>query len=366
MHTGFIYRKYVERFVWGGVFLLLSSHVLLAQSEVSIDTLRIMSYNVENLFDCAHDSLKNDTEFLPDAVRHWTYSKYKQKLIRLSKVVAAVGGERTPDIVGLCEVENDKVLRDFTRYSPLKEVGYKYVMTRCADERGIDVALLYQPGSFRLLSTYSQVIPPALTNHRPTRDILHVSGRVLSGDTLDIFLCHQPSRAGGQRQSEPSRLQVAQVIKQMADSILAIREQGRVVIMGDFNDYPQDKSIKKVLGAQAPSKTETIFDERLYNLMDGRAGGTYKYQGEWGILDQIIVSGSLLQKGQSLSTSYDLAHIASFPFLLEEDKKYGGYTPFRTYSGMKYKGGYSDHLPVVVDLLLKDSIAIPVHRSASR
>ena len=154
---------------------------------------RVVSWNVENLFDIHHDSLKNDREFLPDALRHWNYTRYKKKLTDMARVITAVGEWEPPALVGLCEVENDTVLRDLTRRSPLKELNYRYVMTDSPDLRGIDVALLYQRDLFKLLSFRSVSIPP-LKQFRPTRDLLHVSGLLLTGDTLDVFVCHLPSR----------------------------------------------------------------------------------------------------------------------------------------------------------------------------
>lgn len=164
---------------------------------------RVMEYNVENLFDCRHDSLKQDTEFLPGSVRNWTYRRFQDKVNKIGKVILAAGKEQVPDLVGLCEVENDYCLKSLIRYSPLREVGYKYVMTSSPDERGIDVALLYQPVSFRLLASQKIRIPSDSLGMRPTRDVLYVSGRVVSGDTLDVFVCHLPSRVGGQRKQIP-------------------------------------------------------------------------------------------------------------------------------------------------------------------
>lgn len=160
---------------------------------------RVMEYNVENLFDCEHDTLKNDKEFMPDAIKKWTYFRYRDKLLKIAKVIAAAGQEYIPDLVALCEVENDHVIRDLIFYSPLKEVGYNYVMTSSPDQRGIDVALLYQPGTFKLLDSRSIPIPSAQINRPPTRDILHVTGKVMSGDTLDVWVCHMPSRAVGRK-----------------------------------------------------------------------------------------------------------------------------------------------------------------------
>ncbi len=262
-------------------------------------------------------------------------------------MIVATGVKDVPDLVGLCEVENDHCMKDLTEYSPLREAGYRYVMTDSPDQRGIDVALLYQRGSFKLLGKNSIRIPNEEIDRTPTRDILHVTGQVLSGDTLDVFVCHMPSRSGGEEKSEPYRLFTAQILHASVDSLMNVRRHPNILIMGDFNDYPTNNSIAKVLGAVAP-KGE-VQATKLYNLMDGRKDGTYRYRGEWGILDQLIVSGFLLQGHAGIRTSYDKAQIVRFPFLLEEDEKYGGDIPFRTYWGRKYHGGFSDHLPVCVD-----------------
>ena len=292
---------------------------------------RLMFWNVENLFDTKDDPLKNDNEFLPDAARHWTFSRYRDKLTKVAKTIVAAGQECVPDLVGLCEVENDSCLYDLTRRSPLREADYRYVMTDSPDRRGIDVALLYQRGSFRLLQHQSIRIPHEQVERGPTRDILHVVGQVVSGDTLDVIVCHMPSRSGGQLESEPYRIFTAQKLRQSVDSLMNVRQNPYLIIMGDFNDYPTDRSVKEILCG----------DGKLRNLMKGMKGGTYRYRGEWGILDQFLVSEKVPVRG---------VQILRHPFLLEEDEKYGGEKPFRTYNGMKYQAGFSDHLPIALDL----------------
>ena len=317
---------------------------------------RVMFYNVENLFDCRHDSLKNDYEFLPNSMHAWHYGRYKQKLNNISKVVTAVGEWNPPVLVGFCEVENDSVLTNLVKYSPLKEFGYRYLITHSPDERGIDVALLYQRSSFRLIDHDSIriVFPDNPMKH--TRDILHVTGQIMNGDSLDVFVCHFPSRTGGEKESEPNRMFAASLLKHYTDSLFTVRTHPNIIIMGDFNDYPSNKSISEVLNAKAPSASPE--DKKLYNLMAERAKdktfGTYKYQGEWNILDQFIVSGFLLNNKSGLCTSAKNAGISNLPFLLEKDEKYSGVKPLRTYYGMKYQGGYSDHLPVFLDFALPD------------
>lgn len=217
-------------------------------------TLRVMEYNVENLFDCRHDSLKNDSEYLPHSVRGWSWKRYHEKLNRIAKVILAASREQVPDLVGLCEVENAYCLDGLVKYSPLRDAAYRYVMTDSPDERGIDVALLYQPFSFRLISDQHIRIPSHKIGRKPTRDILHVTGRVVSGDTLDVFVCHMPSRSGGEKQSEPYRLLTARVLRHAADSVMKIRQTPYLIIMGDFNDYPESRSVCRTLGAGKPEK----------------------------------------------------------------------------------------------------------------
>lgn len=333
------------------VFILLSvAHPVILHGQ----SFRIMWWNVENLFDTHHDSLKNDYEFLPDALRHWHYGRYKKKLADIASVITAVGEWNAPALVGLCEVENDTVLRDLTKYSPLKEMNYRYVMTHSPDLRGINVALLYQRDQFKLLMSRSIPVNTSYKNSRPTRDILHVCGQILTGDTLDILICHLPSRSGGVKESEPYRIFAAQKLRTEADSLIAARSHPQLLIMGDFNDYPQNKSISKILEAVAPDSLPV--PTKLYHLLARKAKkrnyGSYKYQGEWGLLDHLIVSGSLLNTSSSFSTGEDKADVVRLPFLLTEDKKYGGEQPLRTYNGMKYQGGFSDHLPVYADFML--------------
>ena len=326
---------------------LVVTPLLLAQ-----DTFRIMFYNVENLFDCKHDTLKKDKEYLPGSIRGWHYGRYKQKINQVAKVITAVGEWDPPALVGLCEVENATVMDDLVKYSPLKQHQYRYIMTDSPDERGIDVALLWQRGLFRLLDYRSIRIDFKNGSHKPTRDILHAVGLLSTGDSLDVFVCHLPSRSGGEKESEPYRILAATVLKQVTDSLFTIRSHPNILIMGDFNDYPTNSSISKVLKAVSPG--DSIVTSELYNLMADKGGkiGTYSYQGEWGILDQLIVSGFLLRNLSGFHTSKAAAGICNLAFLLEEDEKYGGLKPFRTYYGMKYTGGYSDHLPVKLDFIL--------------
>lgn len=329
-----------------------------APPSFSKEPFRVMFYNVENLFDTRNDTLKEDDQFLPEGFMHWTPYKYWTKLRNLTRVITAVGEMYSPALIGLCEVENDSVIFDLTKRSPLRAQEYQYIVTDSPDERGIDVALLYQPHQFRLLERDEYVIAFQQQDRRPTRNILHAVGQVINGDTLDLFVCHFPSRSEGRQQTEQARLEVASVLRLKCDSIFSLRERSHILIMGDFNDHPEDKSLSQVLEAK---KCEGNFkNKELYNLfyrsVTNNEKGTYKYQGRWEVLDQFIVSGNLLIPDGSITVSGSSAEIFQAPFLLEEDKRYYGMKPFRTNQGPRFLGGFSDHLPIRMDLIIRDAV----------
>lgn len=329
-----------------------------APPSFSKEPFRVMFYNVENLFDTRNDTLKEDDQFLPEGFMHWTPYKYWTKLRNLTRVITAVGEMYSPALIGLCEVENDSVIFDLTKRSPLRAQEYQYIVTDSPDERGIDVALLYQPHQFRLLERDEYVIAFQQQDRRPTRNILHVVGQVINGDTLDLFVCHFPSRSEGRQQTEQARLEAASVLRRKCDSIFSLRERSHILIMGDFNDHPEDKSLSQVLEAK---KCEgNLKKKELYNLFYGSVTnnekGTYKYQGRWEVLDQFIVSGNLLIPDGSITVSRGSAEIFKAPFLLEEDKRYYGMKPFRTNQGPRFLGGFSDHLPIRMDLIIRDAV----------
>jgi len=329
-----------------------------APPSFSKEPFRVMFYNVENLFDTRNDTLKEDDQFLPEGFMHWTPYKYWTKLRNLTRVITAVGEMYSPALIGLCEVENDSVIFDLTKRSPLRAQEYQYIVTDSPDERGIDVALLYQPHQFRLLERDEYVISFRQHGRRPTRNILHAVGQVINGDTLDLFVCHFPSRSEGRRQTEQARFEAAGLLRQKSDSIFNLRENAHILIMGDFNDHPEDKSLSRVLEAKrCDGKKE---NRELYNLfystVSNNEKGTYKYQGRWEVLDQFIVSGNLLIPDGSITVSRGSAEIFKAPFLLEEDKRYYGMKPFRTNQGPRFLGGFSDHLPIRMDLIIRDAV----------
>lgn len=323
----------------------------------SENKIRVLFYNVENYFDCDDDSLKSDEEFLPGGIRGWTPSKFWKKTGNIARVLAVAGDQGFPQIVGMAEVENDRCLQRLVRSSPLKNAGYSFIHYESQDIRGIDVCLLYNPFVFRPL--HSKPISVFFTGEpdKKTRDILYVCGKVFSTDTLHIFICHFPSKLGGELETDPKRRQVAATLRQATDSIFQTSPNANILIMGDFNDSPDSPSIKSVLGAVSPknnyqskqlSMTETgQMKPKLYNLMAPLMAqtetGTNKNQSEWSLIDQIIISENLLDKSGD-------GTIFKPDFLLIPDRRWLGIKPFRTYHGMKYQGGYSDHLPVFLDI----------------
>ena len=297
--------------------------------------LTLVELNCENMFDYTHDDGKNDTEYLPEATRHWTKKRYWHKLNNIAQELLSCSTDDgcIPDLIALCEVENDSVMRDLTKRSLLRNAGYEYLMTSSPDVRGIDVALLYSPYSFAPIRSYPVRVEP-IEGMRATRDILYVCGETVSGDTLHVFVVHQPSRFGGEKYSRPFRRAVADRVCASVDSIRTLSPDAKVLIAGDFND-----------GAHSPS-LQQYYQHGLINLTKDACGengvkGTYRSQGEWESIDHILGSAYIYNK-------VDTAYVHAPLFLLEEDVRYDGYRPRRTYIGPRYQSGYSDHLPLIV------------------
>jgi hypothetical protein len=309
---------------------------------------RCMFYNTENLFDPFDDPLTADEEFTPGGKMHWTFARYRAKIQNIYKVIVAAGLNQPPDIIGLCEVENASVLHALLSNTALSAFHYKMIHRNSADRRGIDVALIYNAGRVKCIhSEFLVVNKPGLF----TRDILLFKG-LIEKDTCFIFVNHWPSRSEGQMETEGNRIAAAKRLKQAADSILQYNRHARILIMGDFNDEPDDVSLRETLQALHP--TVKPVPGCLYNLSrspeQGKARGTLKFQGYWNLFDQIIVSDEWLSARHGLYIEPEGFRVFSMSFLLTEDNRYNGYKPFRTYNGFRYTGGFSDHLPVYVDL----------------
>jgi len=315
------------------------------------DGLRVMFYNVENLFDTKDDTLKQDQEFLPDGPRNWNEFRFWQKVNKLSSVIISVGGWEPPAVVGLCEVENRNALNALFYGSGLKKYGYNIIHFESPDVRGIDVALAYMPKKLTIL--HKRAIPVYLGKafSRPTRDILYVKGLTLSNDTLHFFVNHWSSRWGGEEATRPKRKKAAKTLKSVTDSLRNRPSNQNIVIMGDFNDGPEDFSIHNTLNAKDSAENTFLVNLMTPYLKANRGTHFYKEEtgAEWNILDQIIVSRPLLDRNGPFTKSK--AHIFDADFLLTDDD--GNKKPLRSFIGYRYNGGYSDHLPVYLDIFLQ-------------
>lgn len=322
------------------LLLLLSSRVLLSQDTQA--TFRVMFYNVENYFDIRNDSLKNDDEFTPGGLRKWDYFRFRKKQQNISKVIAGVGEEHLPAIIGLCEVENDSCLIALTRYAALKHLGYRFLITDSPDERGINVALLYQRDQFKVLSN-KEINVSGFRDYKPTRNILYVKGQTLTMDSLHVFVVHLPSRSSGKKQSDAYRAHVIDRFISVIDSLNIHEKDPNIIVMGDFNTGPEEvvlDQFRKGTGLSLLRHKQKGF-------------GTYKYRGEWETIDHFFVSSALLNQSGHMSLKKESSTIYAPAFLLKPDEVYNGEKIFRTYSGYRYEGGFSDHLPIFFDVELK-------------
>lgn len=317
--------------------------------------IRVAFYNAENLFWPEDDSLTRDDDFTKEGLKRWSFYRYQQKLNNIYKVLMALGGWEPPAVVGFCELEHKKVLEDLINKTPLRKYGYEIVHQESPDRRGIDVGFIYRKSKFEYLNHEAMRVNFPFDSTLRTRDVLHVQGRVLGRDTLSVFVNHWPSRWGGQAKSEPKRVYVASMVRARIDELYQEQPNLKAVVMGDMNDHSYNISLVETL--RAKGKKEEVRKGDLFNYMDGLGKnwqlGSHKYQGHWGTLDHLIVSEPLLneQRPNYLRATEDGAHIFAARFLLEEDTKHLGLQPFRTYAGPRFIGGFSDHLPIYIDLM---------------
>ena len=337
-----------QLFVLACVFILSAS--AFAQKKFSVYAIGF--YNQENLFDCVHDEGKNDYDFTPNGSYHWNEMKYSHKLRNMSTVLAEMGTDVLPNVgcavIGLAEVENDNVMHDLISQPALAARGYKYVHIEGPDHRGIDCALIYNPKLFTVrdskLVPYVYDLPQDST--RATRGFLTVSG-TLAGEHVTVIVCHLPSRGAGSYYRELGGKQ----IKVLKDSLLRQDPKVKVLVMGDMNDDPTNKSMYECLSAK-PEISEVGPDDMYnpwYNILVKEGTGTLQYQGKWNLFDQIIMTPNLLNKNGEKDYS-DLKfwknQIFRRDYLFQEAGKYKGNTK-RTTAGGVWLDGYSDHLPVV-------------------
>ncbi|MCK9424024.1 MAG: hypothetical protein M0Q38_15675 [Bacteroidales bacterium] len=372
-------------FVAPGLILSKSHWISKVENHANLDSLKITSqnvrivfWNVENLYDPYDDSTKLDDEFTSRGAMHWTFSKFRIKLNHVAKTLLSIGGWEAPVIVGMCEVENRYVMNKLIYETPLKAWKYKFIHHESPDLRGVDVALLYRPDRFKPIFSRSVSIRFPFDTLSQTREILLVQGILSGNDTLTLFVNHWPSRRGGTLESQPRRNYVASVLRCLIDSIQmntrGLQPEAKnnfqpsiikhnasvpggttcklsnILIMGDFNDEPYSESLLELLGARSDSAMAGDCD--LVNLMAPKTSreGSHKFRGQWSILDQFIISKTLLLGKNGLLVNYQDAHIYKAGFLLNEDPAYFGDKPSRTYVGPRYTGGFSDHLPVYLDI----------------
>lgn len=307
---------------------------------VGDESLTMMFYNVENLFDIRDDSLTRDEAFLPEGDRHWTYGRLQRKLTHIYKVIAGVGAWQPPAVIALAEIENRYVLEALLQETPLHRFHYQIIHQESPDSRGIDVALIYRPDLFTI--DYQEFIPVELPTYRTTRDILHVRGQLPNQDTVYLYVNHWPSRYSGTKVSEASRLAAANTLQGHIRQLLQKDPQAKILITGDFNDAPEDASMLSLIKGMP-----------LQNISEYGYEGTHKHQGTWSRLDQWLASESWEAEDAHWVIEDGRGKIYHPDWLLEEDQANLGFRPRRTYVGFQYHGGFSDHLPIYLGLVLR-------------
>jgi len=336
------------------VIILLFISTFNAQEK---DTLYIAFWNLQNLFDTVDDPEKNDESFLPDGDMEFTAERLDKQMYNLSCVIRSMKNGKGPDLLGVCEVENQTVLERMVNKF-LSDLDYKIAYLESPDNRGIDNGLLYKADKFKLLNLQADTVH--LSDGWPTRLIFGVNLLTKNDDKITVFVNHWPSRGGGQEESEPNRIAAAKTLREAVDRIFSTDEAAKIFIIGDFNDEPLNISLLETLNAY-PLKCDSLhaeFEEEangeLYNLSyiayeEGL--GTYKYKEDWNMLDQVIVSGSLITT-EDFYYSCGSFEVYKPNYVVTQSGEYKG-TPFPTYVGRRYLGGYSDHYPVIAEFIIK-------------
>ncbi|MGB3149706.1 MAG: endonuclease/exonuclease/phosphatase family protein [Maribacter sp.] len=338
-------------------FLFFMFSAAYCQSEQQYKLRTVAFYNLENLFDTKNDTLIFDDDRTPEGKDKWTQKRFHKKIENLSKVLSEIGSDlsnTSPDIIGVCEVENKQVLLDLINHPNLKEKNYGIVHFDSPDERGIDVGLLYKKSVFVPLNFDSRrlLLFDDKDERNYTRDQLVVEG-VLDDERLFFIVNHWPSRSGGELRSRPYRLAAAKLNKRIIDSIRRMDSDAKIIGMGDFNDDPVDPSFKKILGVKGKRKQLDSMDlfgpmEKLFK----KGFGSLAYRDRWNLFDQIYMTANLTGNSND-SFNYWKTGIYTPSYLMDPKGKYKGY-PLRSYAGGSYIGGYSDHFPVYIHLIRKN------------
>jgi predicted extracellular nuclease len=307
-------------------------------------TYTLAFYNIENLFDIENDPLTNDDDFLPTSAKRWTHKRYENKLRKIGDVISKIGEEDIEDapvIVGLAEVENKKVLSDLVESENLIDEKYSFVHYNSSDERGIDVALLYKSDYFELENseTYSVYLQAETGERDYTRDILLVQGK-LNNQSINIIVNHWSSRREGEKETEHKRLAAANKVNSIINKLKKEDEKAKIIVMGDFNDNPNNSSVELL------EEKSHLFNP--FKTIWSKDKGSLNHDFEWNLFDQILFSTNFFDRSNGV-LSFDVADIYDDKSLTQYHGKYKG-QPYRTYVGKKYKGGYSDHFPVYIQL----------------
>lgn len=332
-------------------FLISVGFLHLMHSPAQSNQLQLGFYNLENLFDTTHDAFKNDYEYLPQNAKQWDSQKYTEKLHLLARSIGSMNSWEGPDFLGVCEVEKRSCLEDLTQKTALKSQGYEIIHQESGDERGIDVAAIYKKSRLELIS-YQYIKVDLGEDARSTRDILYAVFRPKnSSDSLHVFVNHWPSRFGGEAASAPKRMKAAQVLKSMVDDILNANPSAKIILTGDFNDGTSDQSITTYLMASS-DPTAPLFNTS-YRLQNELGKGSHKFRDEWNLFDQMIISQGLVGADVGYRYRINSSKIHDDKeWLSEQDLRFQGLKPFRSYIGHRYNGGYSDHYSISIQLFL--------------
>ena len=322
-----------------------------AQSNKKLALYGIAFYNQENLFDTLHDYGKNDFEFLPEGSYHWTGTKYKAKLQNMSKVLSELCTNKIKAgaaIIGLSEIENRGVVEDLLKQPALSGRGYKILHFDGPDRRGVECAMLYNPRFFTLEDSclVPYVYPNNDTTH-VTRGFLVATG-TLSGEKIHVIVNHWPSRGA----ESPARERAGEQVRILKDSLMNAYPGSKVIIMGDMNDDPNNKSMTESLGCkhkQKDLKKTTDLYNPFWDTLYKTGQGSLMYDGKWNLFDQIVISKDLVGDDRSTLKLYS-NEVFIRDYLLQQDGKYKG-SPLRTHAGGVWLNGYSDHLPTCIYLI---------------
>lgn len=315
-------------------------------------------YNLENLFDTIVDPDTNkilQDDFTPFGKKNYTAEKYESKMNNMAHVISKMGVDISPDglaLLGVAEIENRAVLEDLVNRESIRSRNYKIEHYDSPDARGIDVALLYNPDYFKVISSKSYPLTTYSGNKRMrTRDQLLVTGE-LKGERVHVIVTHWPSRSGGEKKSAPRRYAAGELGRKIIDSIQAAEPNAKVIYMGDLNDDPSDKSVKEAMNTVA--KIKDVTNDNLYNTLETNHAngiGTLAYRDNWNLFDQLIITPSLVTKDNNFDT-YKFFKVVVYneEFLKNASGSFKGY-PFRTFVGPNFINGYSDHFPVYMILV---------------